>query len=87
MKVNAQMTKEAEAYAKELASRGAFEHSQGGKDGENLAMGCSSKKGEGMTAAQATRNWYVKCIRFVNIRAISHLSIKRERPFIIAQFF
>ena len=56
MKLNAEMSKEAEEYAKSLAARGAFEHSRS-KDGENLAMGCSSEEGQEMTAAEATRNW------------------------------
>ena len=57
MKLNDQMSREAAQYAKSLADRGAFEHSKS-KDGENLAMGCSSQQGQEMTAAEATRNWY-----------------------------
>ena len=56
MKLNDQMSREAAQYAKSLADRGAFEHSKS-KDGENLAMGCSSQQGQEMTAAEATRNW------------------------------
>ena len=56
MKLNMQMCSEAEAYAKDLAARGAFEHSKS-KDGENLAMGCSSQQGQDMTAEEATKNW------------------------------
>ena len=44
-------------YAKRIAEKGALEHSDT-KDGENLAMGCSSKNVE-MSALQATKNWYV----------------------------
>ena len=61
MKLNDEMSRKAAQYAKRLADRGAFEHSdpkERDDDGENLAMGCSSQEGEGMTAAQATRNWY-----------------------------
>ena len=56
MKLNSMMCKEAEDYAKELAAKGIFKHSKT-KDGENLAMGCSSQEGSDMKAEEATRNW------------------------------
>ena len=61
MKLNEEMSRKAAQYAKSLADRGVFEHSKPNERdgaGENLAMGCSSQEGEGMTAAEATRNWY-----------------------------
>ena len=58
MKNNEKMAQEAEAYAKELAKDFKFEHSKS-KDGENLAMSCSSKKGNELSAADATKMWYV----------------------------
>ena len=57
MKNNEEMATQAEEYAKVLAASGKFEHSKGGKDGENLAMSCSSEKGKEMTAADATKAW------------------------------
>ena len=48
--------KEAQDYAKKLADEKVFRHSNS-KDGENLAMGCSSKKDEKMGAEEATKNW------------------------------
>ena len=56
MKLNDEMTKEAQDYAKKLADEKIFRHSNS-KDGENLAMGCSSKKDEKMGAEEATKNW------------------------------
>eukprot|EP00795_Rhopilema_esculentum_P001836 gene1836-16326_t len=58
VKSNDKMAEEAEAYAKELAATFKFEHSKS-KDGENLAMSCSSKKGNELSAADATKMWYV----------------------------
>ena len=58
MKNNEKMAQEAEAYAKELAKDFKFEHSKS-KDGENLAMSCNSKKGSELSAADATKMWYV----------------------------
>lgn len=58
MKLNQQMSKEAEEYAKKLASMGTLQHAQTDY-GENLAMKCSSQKEDEMTAEEATRNWYV----------------------------
>ena len=56
IKLNGRMSKEAEEYAKKLAQSGILKHSSS-KYGENLAMGCSSKKGFEMKAEEATRNW------------------------------
>ena len=51
------LSQEAEEYAKILAERGSLIHSKtGGKYGENLAMGCTSKKEE-MSAEEATKHW------------------------------
>ena len=60
MKLDNQMSKEAEEYAKKLADMGALQHSS--RDarkgaGENLAMGCSSNKA--MTVEEAVKNWLV----------------------------
>ena len=49
------MSKEAEEYAKEIAKKEKLEHSKS-KDGENLAMKCSSS-GKDMTGQEATLNW------------------------------
>ncbi len=60
MKMNSEMSKSAEEYAKKLAASGSFQHSNRDErkgDGENLAMKCSSKKGADMTAEEATKNW------------------------------
>ena len=61
VKSNEKMAAEAEAYAKELAATFKFEHSKS-KDGENLAMSCSSKKGNELSAADATKMWYVEIV-------------------------
>ena len=53
--LDVEMSKEAEAYAKEIAKKGTLEHSKT-EDGENLAMGCTSS-GTKMSAEEATRNW------------------------------
>ena len=55
MKLNEEMSKEAEEYAKKLAEEKKFQHSDS-EDGENLAMGCSSKD-EDLTAEEATEHW------------------------------
>ena len=62
MKLDNQMSKDAEEYAKKLASMGTLQHS--GREarkgaGENLAMKCSSRKEDFMTAEEATKNWLV----------------------------
>ena len=60
MKLDNQMSKEAEEYAKKLADMGTLQHSSrdGRKGaGENLAMGCSSNKA--MTVEEAVKNWLV----------------------------
>ena len=55
--LNAQMSNEAAEYAKVLAQKGTLVHSKtGGKYGENLAMGCTSRSEE-MSAEEATKNW------------------------------
>ena len=56
MKLDEKMSKEAEEYAKKLASMGTLKHAQTDY-GENLAMKCSSKKEDQMTAEEATKNW------------------------------
>ena len=57
MKLDEKMSKEAEEYAKKLADMGTLQHADTDY-GENLAMKCSSEKGEEMTAEEATKNWY-----------------------------
>ena len=57
MKLDDKMSKEAEEYAKKLADMGTLQHADTDY-GENLAMKCSSQKGEEMTAEEATKNWY-----------------------------
>ncbi len=62
MKMNSEMSKAAEEYAKKLASTGSFQHSSRDErkgDGENLAMKCTSEKGDEMSAEEATKNWWV----------------------------
>ena len=56
MTLDDKMSKEAEEYAKKLASMGTLQHAQTDY-GENLAMKCSSRKEDKMTAEEATRNW------------------------------
>lgn len=56
MKNNEKMAQEAEAYAKELAASFKFQHSKT-KDGENLGMSCSRKKGSELSAAVVTKMW------------------------------
>ena len=55
MTLNDELSKSSAAYAKVIAEKDVLEHSDS-KDGENLAMGCSSKNIE-MSATQATKNW------------------------------
>ena len=50
------MSKEAEEYANKLMEKETLVHSPDLKDGENLAMKCSSS-GEEMTGQEATLNW------------------------------
>ena len=50
------MSKNAEEYAKELVEKESLVHSSGIKDGENLAMKCTSS-GQEMTGQEATLNW------------------------------
>lgn len=59
MKLNAEMSREAAAYAQKIAQRGVLSHaspSERNNDGENLSMDCGS---DGQTTAEATTNWYV----------------------------
>ncbi len=56
MKLDDKMCKEAEEYAKKLADMGTLQHADTDY-GENLAMKCSSEKGEEMTGQEATKNW------------------------------
>ena len=56
MTIDESMSKEAEEYAKKLASMGTLQHAQTDY-GENLAMKCSSQKEDEMTAEEATKNW------------------------------
>ena len=58
MKLDAEMSKGAEEYAKELAKKGTLQHAKT-EYGENLAMKCSSKENDLMTAQEATKNWLV----------------------------
>ena len=57
MSLDDKMSKEAEEYAKKLASMESLQHSDTDY-GENLAMKCSSQKEDEMTAEEATKNWY-----------------------------
>ena len=56
MTLDDRMSKEAEEYAKELVDKETLVHSADLKDGENLAMKCTSS-GEEMTGQEATLNW------------------------------
>ncbi len=58
MKLNPKMSEEAKKYAEKLAKTGKFEHSsERDNEGENLAMKCSSQKGDNLTAHEATKLW------------------------------
>ena len=61
MKLDAEMSKGAEEYAKKLAAMGTLQHAKT-EYGENLAMKCSSRENDLMTAQEATKNWYVSNI-------------------------
>ena len=56
MKLDEKMSKEAEEYAQKLADMGTLQHADS-EYGENLAMKCSSRKEDQMTAEEATKNW------------------------------
>ncbi|XP_044175598.1 probable pathogenesis-related protein CaO19.6200 isoform X5 [Acropora millepora] len=59
MTLNAEMSQQAAAYAQKIANLGTLQHAsreERNGDGENLSMGCSTKKGQ--TAAEAVTNWY-----------------------------
>ena len=56
MTLDEKMSKEAEDYAKKLASMGTLQHAKTDY-GENLAMKCSSREEDQMTAEEATKNW------------------------------
>ena len=58
MKLDAEMSKGAEEYAKKLAAMGTLQHAKTDY-GENLAMKCSSRENDLMTAQEATKNWLV----------------------------
>ena len=82
MKLDNQMSKDAEEYAKKLASMGTLQHS--GREarkgaGENLAMKCSSRKEDLMTAEEATKNWLViiinECLFFSSMLSFVSLFV------------
>ena len=56
MRLSKEMCDEAEAYAKVLAQQGSLKHDNS-KDGENLALGCSSAADGGLSGAEATKRW------------------------------
>ena len=56
MTLDDSMSKEAEEYAKKLVEKDTLVHSDDLKDGENLAMKCTSS-GDEMTGQEATLNW------------------------------
>ena len=58
MTLDESMSSEAEEYAKELVQKASLVHSSNLKDGENLAMKCTSS-GQEMTGQEATLNWSV----------------------------
>ena len=62
MKLDEEMTKRAEEYAKKLARMGRLQHSSSSErsgNGENLFMACSSDKSKKVTGEEATKNWSV----------------------------
>ena len=64
MKLDEEMTKSSEEYAKKLAKMGTLQHSSSDErsgNGENLAMKCSSREEDEMSAEEATKNWLVFC--------------------------
>ena len=57
MKLNAEMSRQAAAYAQKIANQGALQHASAeerNNDGENLSMGCDT---DGQTTVEATTNW------------------------------
>ena len=57
MKLNAEMSRQAAAYAQKIANQGALQHASREErkgDGENLSYGCDA---DGQTTAEATTNW------------------------------
>ena len=57
MTIDPALSKEAAAYAKELAIIGSLKHAHLENVGENLAYGCSPVENYKMTAAEATKKW------------------------------
>lgn len=76
MKLDSVMSAEAAEYAKEIARKGALEHSST-EDGENLAMGCTTGKEE-MAAEEATKNWLVILVHNIFTFMISLAQTTRQ---------
>ena len=74
MTLDESMSKEAEEYAKKLASMGTLQHAQT-EYGENLAMKCSSRKEDKMTAEEATKNWQVVSAHTIEVSLAIYLSM------------
>ena len=57
MKIDPNLSEDAELYAKQLATIGSLRHAQLEGIGENLAYGCSSKEDYELSAAEAIKRW------------------------------
>ena len=87
LKLDDEMNKDAQEYAKVLAKLGRLEHaSQDARkgNGENLAFACTSEKSE-MKAEQAVHNWWVKhLIHYLNL---THKKCSDDLQYIIRAFY
>ena len=70
MKLNMQLSMQAQAYAEYLAKTGKFEHSQDSTDGENLAMKCFGGTEKEPNGVFATTLWY-DCFVFRNYNCLT----------------
>ena len=69
LKLDAGMSKEAEAYAQLVAKEGKLFHSSS-KDGENLAMGCNDRNLE-VSAGEAVKDWYaIELIQYISFTCL-----------------
>ena len=88
MALDESMSKEAEEYAKELVKKGNLVHSSNLKDGENLAMKCTSS-GQEMTGQEATLNWYVSrcCILILILCGLSSFVCRYAKPVFLIKIY
>ena len=57
MKIDSNLSQDAQLYAKKLAQLGYLKHAQLKDIGENLAYGCSSAENYELSAAETTKRW------------------------------